>query len=249
MREKLKLSSEALHALAMGLMLCDHMWAMLFPAAEWMTCIGRLAFPIFAFMTAEGYTRTHDIRRYMLRLLTAALLSEIPFNLMYGGSVLYPYHQNVLWTLLLGLALLYLIDRARERLKGLAATAVCALLVLLGFALGYAAMLDYYGAGILTVMMFRFFPCRGGRNFLCQLVCMYVLNVSLLGGYYYEISIFGFKLALVQQSFAILALAPIWLYNGRRETSDRFFKHFCYAFYPAHMLLLFLAREWLLLGT
>ena len=247
MREKLKLSSEALHALAMGLMLCDHIWAMLFPAAEWMTCIGRLAFPIFAFMTAEGYTRTHDIRRYMLRLLTAALLSEIPFNLMYGGSVLYPYHQNVLWTLLLGLALLYLIDRTRERLKGPASTAVCALLVLLGFALGYAAMLDYYGAGILTVMMFRFFPCRGGRNFLCQLVCMYVLNVNLLGGYYYEISIFGFKLALVQQSFAILALAPIWLYNGRRDTSDRFFKHFCYAFYPAHMLLLFLAREWLLL--
>lgn len=247
MRNRQKLSSEALHALAMGLMLCDHMWATLFPAAEWMTCIGRLAFPIFAFMCAEGYTRTHNVRRYMLRLLIAAVISEIPFNLMCAGSVLYPYHQNVLWTLLLGLALLYLIDRTRERLKGTAATALCALLVLLCFMLGYAAMLDYYGAGVLTVLLFRFFPCRGLKNFFCQLAGMYVINVSLLGGYYYETALFGFRLELVQQGFALLALLPIWLYSGKRNTDDRFFKYFCYAFYPGHMLLLFFARE-LLLG-
>lgn len=246
MRKKLTLSSEALHALAMGLMLCDHMWAMLFPAAEWMTCIGRMAFPIFAFMTAEGYTRTHDIRRYMLRLLIAALLSEIPFNLMCGGSIFYPYHQNVLWTLLLGLVLLYLIDRTRERLKGPAATAVYTLLVVSGAVLGYAALLDYYGVGVLTVLVFRFFPCRGVKNLLCQLVCMYVLNVTLLGGYYYEVSLFGFHLELVQQGFAMLALIPIWLYSGRRNTNDRFYKYFCYAFYPAHMLLLYAVRAWVL---
>lgn len=44
---KLKgMSSFALHILAMTLMLCDHMWATLFPAQEWLTCIGRMAFPI-----------------------------------------------------------------------------------------------------------------------------------------------------------------------------------------------------------
>lgn len=246
MREKPRLSSEALHALAMGLMLCDHMWAMLFPAAEWMTCVGRMAFPIFSFLAAEGYTRTHNVRRYMLRILIAAVVSEIPFNLMYSGSVVYPYHQNVLWTLLLGLTLLYFIDRTRERLKGAAGTAVCALLVVLGFLLGIAALLDYGGAGVLTVLMFRFFPCRGVKNLLCQLACMYVLNVTILGGYYYEIPLFGFTLELVQQGFAILALIPIWLYSGRRNTNDRFFKYFCYAFYPAHMLILYAVRAWVL---
>ncbi|MCM1149239.1 MAG: conjugal transfer protein TraX [Butyricicoccus sp.] len=246
MRQKINLTSEALHALAMALMLCDHLWATLFPAAEWMTCLGRLAFPIFAFMTAEGYARTHDIKRYMLRMLAAALVSEIPFNLMYADSVFYPFHQNVLWTLLLGLALLYLTDKARERFRGAARVALYALLVLLGFFLGYAAMLDYYGVGVMTVLVFRFFPCRGVKNLLCQLACLYVLNVSLLGGYYYEINILGHSFELVQQGFALLSLIPIWLYGGRRGSGGKGFRYFCYAFYPAHMLLLFLTRAWVL---
>lgn len=67
---KLTVSSSTLHILAMGLMLCDHLWAMLFPAQEWLTCIGRIAYPIFAFMIVEGYTRTHDLRRYMPMSIT-----------------------------------------------------------------------------------------------------------------------------------------------------------------------------------
>ena len=86
-RSKWNISSTGLHILAMGFMLCDHLWAMLFPAAEWLTCIGRMAYPIFAFLIAEGYMHTRDLRRYMLRMLFWAVLSEIPFNLMYGGSV------------------------------------------------------------------------------------------------------------------------------------------------------------------
>ncbi|MBD5141037.1 MAG: conjugal transfer protein TraX, partial [Ruminococcus sp.] len=97
------ISSFGLHVLAMAFMLCDHMWATLFPAAEWLTCVGRLAYPIFAFMIAEGCTHTHDLRKYMLRLLFWAAVTEIPFNLMYGESVFYPFHQNVLWTFLISL--------------------------------------------------------------------------------------------------------------------------------------------------
>ena len=70
-------------------MLMDHLWATLFPAQEWLTCAGRLAFPIFAFMTVEGYFRTHNFRKYVFRLFLFALISEIPFDLMYGGTWFY----------------------------------------------------------------------------------------------------------------------------------------------------------------
>ena len=64
MKENKKgISSAGLHILAMAFMLCDHAWATLFPAQEWLTCLGRLAFPIFAFMISEGYARTSSLKR------------------------------------------------------------------------------------------------------------------------------------------------------------------------------------------
>ena len=80
------LSAAALHILAMLFMLMDHMWATVFPAQDWLTCVGRVAFPIFAFMAVEGYFHTHSFKKYALRMLLFAVLSEIPFDFMYGGT-------------------------------------------------------------------------------------------------------------------------------------------------------------------
>lgn len=243
---KLQISSAGLHILAMGLMMCDHLWAMFFPAEEWLTCIGRIAFPIFAFMVAEGYSHTHNLRRYLLRMLLGALLAEIPFDLMYGSSIFYPFHQNVLWTFLLSLSLIALIEKIKSRFRPVAAVLLTAALTILGFTMGYITMVDYYGIGILTVLMFHFFRKRSWKNRLCQFICLYILNVKLLGGYYYDVQMFGFEIEVVQQGFALLALIPIWLYQGRQGIHNKFFQYFCYGFYPVHMLLLFVVREWML---
>ena len=80
------LSAAALHILAMVLMLMDHLWATLLPAQDWLTCAGRVAFPIFAFMSVEGYFHTHNFKKYAQRMLLFAVLSEIPFDLMYGAE-------------------------------------------------------------------------------------------------------------------------------------------------------------------
>lgn len=243
---KFQITAAVLHILAMAFMLCDHLWAVLLPAEEWLTCIGRIAFPIFAFMLTEGYFHTHDLRRYILRLLAGALLSEIPFDLMYGGSVFYPYHQNVLWTFLISLLLMALIDRVRKRFKPAGAAAASAGLALLGFLLGYAAMVDYYGVGVLTVLVFYFFHERTWKSFFGQMLCLYILNVGLLGGYCYIVILFGHEFEVVQQGLALLALIPIWLYRGKQGYHHKVFQIFCYAFYPLHMLVLFLVREWIL---
>ena len=111
------LSAAALHIIAMALMLMDHLWATLLPAQDWLTCAGRLAFPIFAFMAVEGYFHTRNLKRYALRLLLFALLSEVPFDLIYGGTWFYPVHQNVIWTLLLGLLGVHLMETVRKNRK------------------------------------------------------------------------------------------------------------------------------------
>ena len=126
---RFELSAAALHIIAMALMLMDHLWATLLPAQDWLTCAGRLAFPIFAFMAVEGYFHTRNLKRYALRLLLFALLSEVPFDLMYGGTWFYPVHQNVIWTLLLGLLGVHLMETVRKKQKLWVSLPVCAVVV------------------------------------------------------------------------------------------------------------------------
>ncbi|MDE7288639.1 MAG: conjugal transfer protein TraX, partial [Oscillospiraceae bacterium] len=230
--------SFGLHVMAMAFMLCDHMWATLFPAAEWLTCVGRLAYPIFAFMIVEGYTHTHNLRKYMLRLLFWAVVTEIPFNLMCSGSIFFPFHQNVLWTFLISLLMIILIEKCRTKFKPVSFVLLSVLIVVLGYVAGYAAIVDYFGEGVLMVLMFYFFRTPNLKNRLLQLICMYILNVEMLGGYSYEFALFGHSFEFAQQGFAILSLIPIWLYSGRQGFHSKAFRYFCYAFYPVHMLLL-----------
>ena len=86
MNKKLPLNATALRILAMVLMLMDHMWATVIPGNDWMTYLGRLAFPIFAFQAAEGYLHTHDFKRYCRRLLVSKVYlndSDILFGFRY----------------------------------------------------------------------------------------------------------------------------------------------------------------------
>ena len=206
------LSAAALHILAMALMLMDHLWATLLPAQEWLTCAGRVAFPIFAFMAVEGYFHTHDLKKYTLRLLLFALLSEVPFDLMYGGTWFYPVHQNVIWTLLLGILGIHLMETVRKKQKTGLYLLVSALVVVAGAVLGTLGMVDYYGAGVLTVFIFYFFHGHG-RKWWCllgQLAALYWVNVELLGGLMYPIQLFGMDFELCQQGLALLALVVLW---------------------------------------
>ena len=235
------LSAAALHIIAMTFMLMDHLWATLLPAQEWLTCVGRLAFPIFAFMTVEGYFHTHDLRKYLRRMLVFALLSEIPFDLMYGGTWFYPVHQNVIWTLLLGLLGIHLMEKARKKQKLALYVLTVVLVVVLGAVLGTLGMVDYYGAGVLTMFVFYLFRGRKWWCFLGQLLALYWVNVELLSGLMYQVHILGTEIELCQQGLALLALIPIWLYRGRQGYHSRPFQYACYAFYPVHMLVIVMA--------
>ncbi|MBE6935980.1 MAG: conjugal transfer protein TraX [Ruminococcaceae bacterium] len=230
-------TSFSLHLLAMILMLCDHLWGTVVPGNDWLTCVGRLAMPIFSFLIVEGYFHTRNFKRYLLRLLLFALLSEIPFNLAMGGRIFYPYHQNVLWSFLLSLLLIHWNEKSRHRRLPIRIL-IAVLSVLCGYLLGLLTMVDYLHAGVLTVLCFYFF--RGNawwRRGLLLLSLVYI-NLELLGGYGYEFTLFGETHFIARQGFALFALIPIWLYRGRQGPHGKALQLLYYAFYPVHLLIL-----------
>ena len=217
-RRKFWLTAAHLRILALFLMLLDHVSAALFPGSLWMRCLGRLAFPIFAFQAAEGYHHTRDFRGYCKRLALFAVISEIPFNLLLSGSPFFPQHQNVMLTLLLGL----LCCRAYDSRNWL--TMVLWLLV------GAFIRCDYGAAGVWTVLTFHAF--RGEKP--GQLLMLLLINCFCFEGP--EIAL-G-PLAFPVQTFAVLAWLPMALYNGEKGRGGRALQYGSYLFYPVHMLIL-----------
>ena len=237
------LDSLTLKLLAMALMLCDHLWATVLPGLAWLTAVGRIAFPIFAFQVAEGFRRTHDRKKYLRRMFLFALISEIPFNYLYYSSPVFPFHQNVMFTFCIAMVLMLAVERIGK--KGAAAYWIAAVVSLpVGYFLGTLTMVDYYGSGVVTVLLFYLFHGRRW-GWLGELAGLAVLNCWLLGGMTVPVVLLGHTVELPEQGLALLALIPIWLYRGGQGPHSRAIQYACYAFYPAHMLILALLRMYL----
>lgn len=221
---------------AMFFMLCDHLWATLIPGNDWLTNIGRMAFPIFAFQIAEGYTHTHDFKKYLKRIFLFALISEIPFNLMYSGSFVFPFHQNVLFTFCIALLFLKFMDWGKNK-GNLPFIITVILSCFLGYFTGMITMCDYFGFGILTVFLFYLFDdsCIGWAG---RILGMIFINVFMMDGMTFNISLSGHTVSFPQQAFALFSLIFIWMYNKKPGNTSRTARYCCYAFYPVHMLIL-----------
>lgn len=233
----LDISTFGLHLLAMGLMLCDHMWATLPFSPDLLHVLGRIAFPIFAFLMAEGHIYTRDLKQYRKRLLILAVVTEIPFNLMCSGSVTYPIHQNVIWTFLLASVCIGFWKQAGENRNASTVLNACGI-TLVCYLAGYVLFVDYYGEGVLMVLVF--YLLRGSRWYhrLGQAACLYWINVEMLKGQMLLIPLLGRTVEFPIQGFALLALIPIWLYRGRQGPHGKAVKLFNYGFYPVHLLVL-----------
>lgn len=234
------LNSNTLRLVAVLLMISDHVWATTMSFGNWMTYIGRMAFPIFAFQIAEGFIHTKDFKKYALRLLAFGLVSEIPFNLFYSSRWFNPYHQNVMFTLLLGLLAIKVIDNLKKDIspKNIGKSLLWLALIAVGGTLGFV---DYGFLGVLTVVMF--YLCRGYRfTPILQLIGMILINIVFFEGQVFIFEVFGKTLEIPSQGFAVFSLIPIWLYNGKKGKSSKVLQYGFYAFYPVHMLILYLIK-------
>ncbi len=234
------ITSNILKLIAVILMLSDHIWATAMSFGDWMTYIGRMAFPIFAFLIAEGFVHTSNFKKYAIRLLGFAVITEIPFNLFYSSRFFNPYHQNVLFTLLLGLLAIYVIDNLKKNhtAKNIGLSVLWLALISIAATIGFV---DYGFLGMITVVMFyllRDFPFA----WLCQLIAMVLINIVFFEGLVVPVEIFGHSFEIPTQGFAVFSLIPIWLYGGKKGRSHKALQYGFYAFYPVHMLILYLIK-------
>lgn len=210
-QQAIGLNGFTLKCIAMICMLIDHTGAVLFPQYLILRMIGRLAFPIYCFLLVEGAMHTSNIRKYKLRLLAFALISEIPFDLAFRGKISWE-HQNVFFTLFLGVVALDIAQQCKYKLNVILNFAIMILLAEL-------FNTDYGGKGIIFILCYYLLY---ERKVVKQL--MFALE---------NIFLYGVEI----QAYASLAAVPMLFYNGKKGPS---LKYFFYAFYPVHLLILYL---------
>ena len=223
--KKTGLSQEMLKLIACMTMLIDHAGAVLFPQYLSLRIIGRIAFPIYCFLLAEGMFYTKSPKRYGLRLGVGAVLSELPFDLALFGGITLQY-QSVMITLLLGFLMAILMRHVRKL--------HWQVLLVIPFALVAEWMnTDYGGWGIALIALFilsRDLPQRllvqaTGMAVICYLMDSYVMSIG--------------SLSVPIEMFALAAMVPIALYSGEKWSRSKALQWGFYLFYPVHLTALF----------
>lgn len=219
------LSQETLKLIACVTMLIDHMGAVLFPWNIPMRVIGRIAFPIYCFLMAEGAHYTRNPRGYALRLGIGVLLAELPFDLAFNGGWDWSYN-SVMITLLLGFCAIEGMKHVKHRwLRPLIGGGACLLAEL--------ACTDYGGFGVALIICFSAF-----REKLWIQTALLALICALMGSF--AIPFLGFRVPI--EMFAVAAMVPIALYSGRKATRSKAVQWIFYLFYPVHLAILCLIR-------
>lgn len=203
-----------LKIIAIITMFLDHYYRII-GGPEWLSVLGRLAFPIFAFSISEGYSHTKNVNKYLMRLLNFAIIIQLPNFL---GFQEYPL--NIFFTLALGLFCLEILDNNKINIV------VRYIVVLYLCFLAEKTGLDYGAYGVILIILFN----KLRNNKLYIFIAFLALNLVIL------------KIGNLSemQIYSIFSLIPIFLYNGKKGYG---MKYFFYLFYPLHFIFLYFLNE------
>lgn len=212
-----KLDGTMLKWIACLSMLIDHLGAVCFSGIIGFRIIGRLAFPIYCFLLVEGAVHTHDMKKYILRMGLFALISEIPFDLAFYHQWIYTGHQNVFFTLGLGLLAIWFLEHPIDNLD-IPDALYRLLVVIVAGLIAEFLNTDYGFTGVMIICIFYYLRERSLEKYLIVAILL-----AAMGGV---------------EVYAVLALIPMLLYNGERGRQTKMMQYGFYIFYPAHLLLL-----------
>ena len=241
-----KITRTALQIIAIVTMTIDHSGKLFAQYGTWIfdVCciIGRIAFPLFCFMIAEGSRHTRNIWKYLLRILVFAILIEgffFIYSYYFGG--IDKYFLNIFFTLALGLLIVALLKSDKWYIK-LTSVVPVALLFLfctvikkvtifhVPFYLGF----EYGFYGIFLIIWFSLFEKR-----YLQVIGLVIASILFCEhGLFYQLYLPDFYLPFYYQWFGMLAIPFIWLYNGKKG-KFQLPRYFVYFYYPIHMLVIY----------
>ena len=234
------MTSFVLKIIALITMFCDHFGYAFLGHFSIFNLIGRIAFPVFAFQISEGYIHTKNIRKYIIRLLAFAIISQIPFHLFLQRFLPNSVGTlNIFFTLLLGLLCMIIynyisnIKRTylQHKILGINLGKIIGFIVILIIAyIGQLFNVDYGVWGILVIFAFYLFK----NNKLAMVVSYICLCIIRYG---YLIILHGFYWQYIYLAMStIFPITFIILYNGKQGYK---IKYLLYLFYPLHLLSLY----------
>ena len=222
------LSNNALKLIAMISMLIDHIGLVLFPQIEIFRIIGRLSFPIFAYMIAEGCTYTRSRSRYLL-LIAAMGFGCQSVYLFVSGS----FYMNILLTFTLSVCAIFSADSFLRKKDGkslLIFILVWAGIIFLTVATPeifstYGFKIDYGFLGVFLPVAVYFSKKKGLKILATALIILGMAHLNSI------------------QIFALASLPLLMLYNGRRGKLNM--KYVFYIFYPTHLAIIYLIDKFI----
>ena len=224
------LSNFDLKLIAIITMTIDHI-AIVFETSfyNFLRAVGRLSFPIFAFLLTEGYVHTKSFGKYFLRLLVLAFVSEVIYDYVFFDSFFYLDSNNIFFTLTLGLLTILLLDKSKEIVITHIKDKLDANIILFFIStliiviMGFISIICNFSYGMLGILMISFFYLFK-ENF--PLIVISITLSTLVVGE-------------VMQYFSLFSLILIYFYNKKLGKKS---KLFFYLYYPVHILVLGIIR-------
>lgn len=191
-------------------MLIDHIARIYFPDNLILSIIGRLSFPLFAWGIAMGYTRTINYKKYIIRLLILAVISQLPYSLLFKNNYI-----NICFTLLTGIVAIKIYNtKISEWVKWIGIITLLIISQVGGF--------EYGMYGVLTIFIFYLF---GNKDY-----------IIVLQGVLTLLSIIIFKYEALQL-FSVFSTLLILFLSKQDFKLNRLLQ---YGFYPVHLIVILL---------
>ncbi|MFC1600524.1 TraX family protein [Patescibacteria group bacterium] len=222
------MNSFQIKLIAIVTMVIDHIGAFFFPEHLIFRTIGRLSFPLFSFLIANGAHYTKNINKYIGRMFIFALISQLPYRAVLNTTSTNGGYLNVLFTFFIALVAISLIRKFRNKLLILA-TIVISCIVANHFDVDYGAF------GILLIISF-YLLFKNYKATILSFILLSVANSIVPTINTDSINISKIDAAPIISMFSLIFILAYNYKEGLRA------KYLFYFFYPLQFFMIYVIK-------